>query len=200
MKTKKMVCIGAALCAALLLASCASAKGGGGAQGPAGVWTFDDPAADTAGWALTPSEFYQYHGDIALSYDDTTLGNGMLRLDVDFTADSSLEWSEPKLAIDFPKSLNMKGITQFSYDLYLNPDFRTTGGFNSKVFSNNGASVDSTGPVPETGEPAVNGYIKIPVTILIMPTAGFMPDMRFSLAGYLTDYKGPVFFDNMRWE
>jgi hypothetical protein len=203
MKSSKLVFIATAILAVSVLFSCASTGGGSGdgaKAAPVGSWTFDDPLAETAGWALTPSEFYQYHGDIALSYDNTTLGNGMLRLDLDFTADSSMEWSEPKLAIDFPKSINMKGITQFCYDLYINPSYRTTGSFQTKVFSNNGASVDSTAPVPDEGENAGNGFIKIPVVVLIMPTTGFMPDMRLSIAGYLTDYKGPVFFDNMRWE
>jgi hypothetical protein len=209
MKHTKCVFIAAAILAAGLLVSCASTGGsaasgssdGGAKAGPAGSWNFDDPAAETAGWVLTPAEFYQYHGEATLSYDNTTLGNGALRLDLDFTADSSAEWSEPKLAIDFPKSINMKGITQFCFDFYINPSYRTTGNFQTKVFSNNGASVDSTAPIAEEeGKDAGNGFIKIPVTILIMPTAGFIPDMRLSIAGYLTDYKGPVFFDNMRWE
>jgi hypothetical protein len=94
----------------------------------------------------------------------------------------------------------MKGITQFAFDFYYNPSFRTNGSFKAKVFSNNGASVDSSGDITEDGEDAGSGFVKTRAAILIMPTAGFMPDMRFSIAGYLTDYKGPVFIDNMRWE
>jgi hypothetical protein len=201
MKRAKFISVAAAAFAACLVFSCASTGGGGGEKGGgAGAWDFDDPAAETAGWELTPGEFYQYHGDIALSYDDTTFGNGMLRLDVDFTNDINNEWSEPKIKNDFPKAVNIKGITRFAFDFYYNPSYRTNGSFKAKVFSNNGASVDSTGEIPEGGEDAGNGFLKTRAAILIMPTAGFMPDMRFSIAGSLTDYKGPVFFDNMRWE
>ncbi|MDR0375782.1 MAG: hypothetical protein LBH85_08685 [Treponema sp.] len=205
MKFTKFTFAVAAILVAALAVSCASSGGGNGggaakSAGPAGVWAFDDPAEETAGWELTPSEFYQYRGDIALSYDDATFGNGMLRLDVDFTNDINTEWSEPKLKIDLPKSINMKGVTQFAFDFYYNPSYRTTGSFKAKVFSNNGASVDSAADIVEDGEDAGDGFVKTNAVILIMPTAGFLPDMRFSIAGSLTDYKGPVFLDNLRWE
>ena len=180
--------------------SCAS-TGGGGGKGPVGNWDFDDPDGDTQGWELANAEFYMYKGASKLSRDDTTFGSGVLRLDVDFTGAQDLEWSEPKMKNDFPKSFNMKGITQFNFDFYYNPSLRTDGGFKAKVFSNsNGLKVDFTSEAIEGGEDAGNGFLKVPVSILIMPGAGFMTDMRLSIAGYLTDYKGPVFFDNLRWE
>jgi hypothetical protein len=190
---------------ALLASACASSGGGGGgtaARGPVGSWDFDDPDGDTQGWELASGEFYMYKGAAKLSRDDATFeGNGVLRLDVDFTQSKDLEWSEPKMKNDFPKSFNMKGITKFSFDFYYNPSLCTDGGFKAKVFSNsNGLKVDFTSNDIEGGEDAGNGFLKVPVTILIMPGAGFMTDMRFSIAGYLTDYKGPVFFDNLRWE
>jgi hypothetical protein len=197
MKLRVMVLM---IVAALLAAACAS-TGGGGGKGPVGSWDFDDPDGGTQGWELANAEYYMYKGTTSLSRDDTTFGNGVLRLDVDFTQSKDLEWSEPKMKNDFPKSFNMKGITQFSFDFYYNPSLRTDGGFKSKVFSNsNGLKVDFTSEAIEGGTDAGSGFLKVPVSILIMPGAGFMTDMRFSIAGYLTDYKGPVFFDNLRWE
>jgi len=196
----------AALLASALVLSCASSggggkSGGGGARGPEGRWTFENPDAETGGWELASDEFYQYKGAASLSRDDTTFGRGMLRLDVDFTAAKDFEWSEPKLKNDFPRAFNMKGITKFAFDFYYNPSLASGGNFKSKIFSNsNGLRVDFTGNDILDGEDAGNGFLKAPVEILIMPTAGFMTDMRLSIAGYLTDYKGPVFFDNMRWE
>ena len=192
------------LCAALLgivlIGSCASS--GGGSRQTVGKWDFSDPAGGTQGWYLANSEFYQYRGTAELSRDDTTLGKGLLRLDVDFTKDANSEWSEPKMANDFPRAFNMKGITRFAFDFYYNPSFDTIGGnFKAKVFSNsNGIKVDFTGEDIKDGTDAGNGFKKAAVEILIMPNPGFMTDMRFSIAGYLTNYKGPVFFDNMRWE
>jgi len=191
------------LIAALAL-SCASTGGGGKAKLPVGKWNFSDPELGTQGWHLATSEFYQYRGKAELSRDDTTLGKGLLRLDLDFTNElySKSEWSEPKMMNEFPRAFNMKGITRFAFDFYYNPSFDTQGGsFKAKVFSSsNGIKVDFTGEAIEGTEDAGNGFKKAAVEILIMPNPGFMTDMRFSIAGYLTNYKGPVFFDNMRWE
>jgi len=201
---RKFTVLCAALLGVVLIASCASTGGGGAARQPVGKWTFEDPAGGTQGWYLANSEFYQYRGKAELSRDDKTLGKGLLRLDVDFTneMDAKSEWSEPKMANDFPRAFNMKGITRFSFDFYYNPSFDTQGGnFKAKVFSNsNGLKVDFTGEDITGGTDAGNGFKKAAVEILIMPNPGFMSDMRFSIAGYLTNYKGPVFFDNMRWE
>ena len=195
----KIMCIGAIALFALLAFSCAST---GSSRGPVGSWEFSDPEKGVQGWELANSEFYQYHGPIKLSYDNTTLGKGLLRLDVDFTLSKDLEWSEPKMRNDFPKAYNMKGKTRFMYDFYYKPDLHSPDGhFKSKIFTNgNGILVDSSGDAIEGGEDAGEGFVKKTVTILIMPISGFMTDLRFSIAGYLTEYKGPVFFDNMRFE
>jgi hypothetical protein len=190
---------------ALVLIAIPVFAGGGkdsGGKVAGGSWNFSDPALGTQGWYLANNEFYQYHGPIELSYDDKTLGKGLLRLDVDFTKDAGSEWSEPKMATDFARSYNMKGKTKFCFDFYWNPSLSPAGGhFKSKVFSNsNGILVDSSGDAIEDGEDVGNGFKKAQVEITIMPITGYMTDMRFSIAGYLTNYKGPVFFDNMRFE
>jgi len=200
MKTaKKTIMVMVALVMALIVLSCAS--GGRGARSPGGNWEFSNPEGGVQGWDLANSEFYMYRGPIKLSYDNTTLGKGLLRLDVDFAETKDLEWSEPKMKNDFPKAFNMKGKTKFVFDFYYNPSLLHGGSFKAKVFTNNnGILVDSTGETIEGGEDVGNGFVKQTATILIMPIAGFMTDLRFSIAGYLTDYNGPVFFDNMRWE
>jgi mannan endo-1,4-beta-mannosidase len=182
------------------ITSCASSGAAG--RAPVANWSFGDPALGVQGWELANSEFYQYHGTVNLSYDNTTLGKGLLRMDLDFSKDKELEWSEPKMKNDFPRAFNMKGKTRFVFDFYYNPSYDTEGGhFKSKVFTNNnGILVDSSGDAIEGGEDAGEGFLKQTVSILIMPVSGFMTDLRFSIAGYLTAYKGPVFFDNMRFE
>jgi hypothetical protein len=191
----------AVLFAAALAASCASSGGGGGgARGPVGLWTFDDPNADTDGWYLANSEYYQYKGATKISRDDTTFGNGMLRLDVDYTGHQEIDWAEVKMANDFPKSINMKNVDKFAFDFYYNPSLRSGGSFKPKIFSNNGSkSINEAGMDMEGTEDMGNGFLKAYVEIYIMPGAGFIPDMRLGIAGYLTDYKGPVFLDNIAW-
>jgi len=197
---KGILLVTAVLACAALTASCASSGGGGGARGPLGVWTFENPDADTQGWYLANSEFYQYKGPAKLSRDDTTFGKGLLRLDIDFSAHQESEWSEVKMANDFPKSINMKNIDKFAFDFYYNPSLRSGGVFKPKIWSNNGSKfINETGIDIEGGEDMGNGFLKAYVEIYIMPGAGFIPDMRLSIAGYLTDYKGPVFFGNISW-
>jgi len=200
---KGIVLVMVVLAGAVLVTSCASSGGGGGgggARGPVGVWTFEDPNADTQGWYLANSEFYQYKGPAKLSRDETTFGKGVLRLDVDYTGYQESEWSEIKMAIDFPKSINMKNVDKFAFDFYYNPSLRKSGVFKPKIWSNNGSKfINETGIDIEGGEDMGNGFLKAYVEIYIMPGGGFIPDMRLSIAGYLTDYKGPIFFGNIAW-
>jgi hypothetical protein len=188
--------------------SCASSGGsssgassGGGGRSALGTWTFENPDKETNGWYLATSEFYQYKGATKLSRDDTTFGRGMLRLDVDFTGHGDIDWSEVKMANDFPKSIDMKGINIFAFDMYYNPSLRTGGSFKPKIWSNNGDKFINEGGMDiEGGEDAGNGFVKAHSEIMIVPTRGFIPDMRFSIAGCLTDYKGPLFFEIIYWE
>lgn len=203
MKSKKgVLLVLTVVMGAALAASCASSGGGGGggARSPLGTWTFENPDADTMGWYLANAEFYQYKGPAKLSRDDTTFGKGVLRLDVDYTGYQESEWSEVKMANDFPKSINMKNVDKFAFDFYYNPSLRKGGVFKPKIWSNNGSKfINETGIDIEGGEDMGNGFLKAYVEIYIMPGAGFIPDMRLSIAGYLTDYKGPVFFGNIAW-
>jgi mannan endo-1,4-beta-mannosidase len=202
MKSMKGIFIVAAILASIVLAvSCASSGGGGGgARGPVGVWTFDNPDDETGGWRLVNAEFYQYKGTAKLSRDDKTFGNGMLRLDVDFTGHKNVEWAEVKIANDFPKSINMKNIDLFTFDFYYNPSLSTTGSFKPKIWSNNGSKfIDESGFDIEGTKDMGNGFLMANVIIAIVPGAGFIPDMRLGIAGCSTDYKGPIFIDNIKW-
>jgi len=164
-------------------------------------WSFYDPSAGTAGWEVVPDEFWAYSGTAVLSRDDNTFGKGMLRLDVDFTADSNRDWSEPKMRYNFSEPVAMEGLFRFTYDFYYNPYLSTSGHFKSKIIALDGSStlVDSVAGAI-SGNEEVNDFIKAKVTLMIRSTSGSMDSMLLSIAGYLTDYKGPVFFDNLRWE
>jgi hypothetical protein len=207
MKKNIITIIIAALLAAALV-SCASSGGSSGTGGRTGAgrsalgtWTFEDPDNDTCGWYLANSEFYQYKGATKLSRDDTTFGRGLLRMDVDFTGHQDIDWAEVKMANDFPKSIDMVGMNVFSFDFYYNPSLRTSGSFKPKIWSSNGSKFINEAGMDIVGEEDMgNGFVKAHSEILIVPTRGFIPDMRFSIAGYMTDYKGPVFFDNITWE
>lgn len=183
---------------AITAASCASSGGGGTVREAPGKWSF---TSGLQGWALASSEFYMYASPIRLSFDDKTFGKGLLRMDVDFTAHKSAEWSEPKIMNDFPRAFNMNGVKQLVFDFYYNPSNQSAGTFKAKVFTNNnGILVDQATDDIIGGDDAGDGFLKKEVVIPIKPVVGYMTDMRFSIAGCLTDYKGPIFIGNMRWE
>jgi len=190
---------------AVLAASCAS--GGKAAKTEQAApeikysWNFDDPASGTAGWFMIPDEYWDFHGTAEVSRDDSTFGKGMLRLDVDYSKDSKSEWSEPKMKMAFDTPL--EGIRNFCFDFIYNPTFSNTknGHFKSKIVIYNGKK-----QLSEKNTEAIlaldalpNGYVKGNVSISIR-ASGPVDNMVFSIAGYKTDYNGPIFFDNIRWE
>ncbi|MCL2809961.1 MAG: glycoside hydrolase family 26 protein, partial [Treponema sp.] len=164
-------------------------------------WNFLDPSAGTAGWEAVPNEFWAYSGTAVLSRDDSTFGRGMLRFDVDFTADSHRDWSEPKLRYTFSEPFSLEGIVRFTFDFYYNPYYASGGHFRSKIIAldDNVTVLDSVSS-GISGEEEVGDFVKATVSLRIRNTGRSMDGMLLSIAGYMTDYKGPVFFDNLRWE
>jgi len=188
---------------ALLIGSCASSGGGGKTEKKAASvkWScdFSDAAAGTAGWVLVPEEYWDFKGTAALSRDDKTLGMPLLRLDVDFSKDADSWWSEPKMRGFFAPPI--ENIRKFYFDLYYNPSFSKEGQFKSKIIifsgktalaENNAESILATDELP-------NGYVKATVT-MVARGAKPVDNMLLSIVGSKTDYKGPVFIGNMRWE
>ena len=181
--------------------SLASAVIDEGPYNPGYTWNFDVLSEGTAGWEVVPDEFWAYSGTARLSRDDIVFGKGMLRFDVDFSADSGKDWSEPKIKFIFKEPFEMEGLVNFSYDFFYNPEFSTGGHFKSKIIAlnDNKTLVDSVSAAI-SGRDEAGGFLKATVTLSIRTTKGEMDSMLLSIAGYLTDYKGPVFFDNLRWE
>jgi hypothetical protein len=193
----------AVLLAAALAFSCAST--GDNVEefvNPGYFWNFDDPEAETAGWIVVPEEFWAYSGPANLSRDYTTFGRPMLRLDVDFTNYKHIDWSEPKIRYFFSEPFEMRGLSGFTYDLYYNPEFSSGGHFKSKMVALDGSRTRTEG---ETGEinamDEVGDFLKATITFPVSRRiSGTIDSVVLSIAGYLTDYNGPVFFDNLRWE
>jgi mannan endo-1,4-beta-mannosidase len=186
-----------------LALSCAT---GGGSAAPAVevipyTWNFTDAAAGTAGWELAEGEHWDYKGTLELTRDDSTFGAGKLRLDVDFTADSNSEWSEPKIKYAFSEPFDMTGIRRFTFDIYYNPQYATRGQFNSKVIVlvGNRTMADRAGNLINATE-EVGDYVKATISLPFGRVNTPIDNIIFSIAGFRTNYKGPVFLDNMRLE
>jgi len=203
MKKNLVVMSAILLIIAVLAVSCASGGGSGKTEQAAPVikysWNFDDAGAGTAGWFLVPDEYWDFHGTAELSRDDKTFGKPMLRMDVDYSKDANSEWSEPKMKMQFDKPLD--GVRKFSFDFIYNPSFSKTGHFKSKIIIFNGKkelAANNTEAIIALDELS-NGYVKGTVTI-IAASSSPVDSIIFSIAGYRTNYKGPIFFDNMRME
>jgi len=186
---------------AILIGSCASSGGNTGGKAEATVkWScdFSNPAS-IENFVLVPDEYWDFHGTASLSRDDKTLGMPLLRMDVDFSKDANSEWSEPKMRIKFDPPL--EGIRKFYFDFYYNPSFSKGGHFKSKIIILNGKTslMDKGTDAIIAPEELPNGFVKGTVS---MSARGSKPvdNMLLSIAAYKNDYKGPLFFGNMRWE
>jgi hypothetical protein len=206
---KQVQCILAVVAAMSVLAlSCASTGGSGGGASKEAVpvvpvfsWNFDDPDAGTAGWVVAEDEFWDYKGTAAISRDDTTLGKAMLRVDLDYTKDTNSEWSEPKIKFVFSEPLDLSSVSRFNFDFYYNPALSKRGSFKSKVVVIEGGKERTTGEVEYLkDEDADNGYKVAKVSLRIRKVSGKMEATVVGIPGYRTDYKGPVFFDNIYWD
>lgn len=198
MKFVKILCI--VLIAVVLMFSCASTGGGDAFVNEGYKWNFDDPEAGVAGWDLARDDFWDFNGTINLSRDDTAFGKPMLRVDVDFSADSESWWSEPKLKYVFSEPLKLRGLRRFVFDMYYNPHYSTKGSFKSKFMGfNNRTSVvevelDTLRAYYEVGD-----YQKVTVEFRINSSRR-INNLHLGIVGAVTDYNGPIFIDNMRLE
>jgi mannan endo-1,4-beta-mannosidase len=189
---------------AALTFSCASGGGGGAAveQAPPSAkysWDFDNSASGTAGWVMIPDEYWDFHGTAELSRDDKTFGKAMLRLDVDYSKDAASEWSEPKMKMQFDPPI--QDTRRIVFDIIFKKELTKGGHFKSKVIILNGKrelSANNTEAIIARDE-LPDGYVKGTVTISARSTQP-VDNVVLSIAGYKTSYKGPIFFDNMRFE
>jgi len=185
------------LAASVLILSCASA---GGSQTPVFRWNFDNADAGTAGWAPAPEEHWDFKGTINASRDTATMGKPMLRVDIDFSKDAESWWSEPKLKYTFDELFDLSGYSKLSFDMYFNPANSTTGSFKGKVmfFQDKIAVTDSElnliMPTEEVGD-----YLKASVVFRFRSTRS-VNIIHLGIVGAVTNYKGPIFIDNLRLE
>jgi len=171
-------------------------------QTPTGIkynWDFGNPASGTAGWSMFPDDA-DFHGTADVSRDDKTFGKGMLRVDIDYSKDSKSWWSEPKMKTVLKTPV--QGVTRISFDFIYSPALRKTGCLRTQVqiYSGNNLLVrDRAQKLISAVEQLSNGYVKETVSIWFN-ASGPVDSILLGVAGIWTDYKGPVFFDNMRLE
>jgi mannan endo-1,4-beta-mannosidase len=159
------------------------------------TYTFDS-ADSISGWSNGGN--YQYSGGLAIGYAEPVSGDGTMKLDVDYSGNSTTSWSEAKVAYTFGQQQELNGYNQFSFDFIYDPACMTTGSFSSKL----SAGIIDTSTALDTSK-AVDygtGLKKINVVIEFASAANSVSNFIIGLVGSNTDYKGSFYIDNVAFK
>ena len=160
------------------------------------IWDFSD---GTQGWIFDSSwAGDSYHGTSDYSHD---LGKGMLKVDIDFSQDSSNGWSQPGISFLEEAGIDYSAFTTLTFDLYYDSAAFTTGQITIKANSDNVFQNQMAGFHNLVTENA-GGTLK-------KATLQFQLDSSYAktenpeklmllIVGNSTDYKGSLWFDNIR--
>ncbi|MSV24540.1 hypothetical protein FYJ78_04930 [Selenomonas sp. WCA-380-WT-3B 3/] len=161
------------------------------------TWEFAQGAQD---WGYVGK--WAYKGKPAVQYDKS-VGKGAIRVDVDFSPTADKDWSEVKLgdaAVTKEKPMALKGYNRLSYDLYYQPAQLSKGTLKTKVYMKDegGHEVQSFLEIERAGAvDAGDGLKKVHVSVPFDPADIQASLLNLSLVGSSTDYKGPLYVDNI---
>ncbi len=145
-------------------------------------------ASDISSWSDGGN--YDYSGGIVIGYDS---GLQAMKLDLDYSGNTSSSWSEAKVKHSFAQSLNLIGYNQFSFDFIYDPAKMTTGSFNAKISA---GAIDASTTV-KTPVDFGSGLKKSTVAITFASADNTISEFIVGLVGSTTDYKGPIYLDNV---
>ena len=161
---------------------------------------------DPANWtAEGATDNWQYTKKVEVS--GLNLANStLLELGLDYTDDSSFNWSEAKTDYLHATSIaSMSGYDCFKMDFYYKDSNRKKGGFTCKIFADKktGIDIDKYVNVGEGTEvtdiPELSGYKKAEVTISFDDQDKAFQKLTLGIIGISTDYKGKVYVGNARF-
>lgn len=151
------------------------------------------------GWSYGAGWEYNYSAKDTSSVEAE---NEQLKFNVDYTNDKDKDWSQATVVwkpADGEKGLNLKGATTVTMDLIYDASKMTAGSFAVKLY---GEGLDANADADAASAETVSGDVKkIPVKITfdaLGASASEMNQFAIQLIGKNTDYKGAVWFDNIR--
>lgn len=159
-------------------------------------WKFDDSTKDLDGWAYNGG--YQYSGSTenVVNYD-SSVGGGSIKLDVDYSKDSAISWSEFKISKTLDEETSFNGYNILTYDFVYDPAKMTSGGFQTKLFITN--SLNTYGLIDlSNATDAGNGLKKAQVALKFTSQDVNAGSITIGIIGSNTDYKGNLYIDNIR--
>lgn len=155
------------------------------------IWNFD---TSEDGWKYGGA--YDYKGKEGVSYADDLKA---LKLDVDYSNDDSVSWSEFKISNTFENNINFNNYNKLTFDFIYNPDNMTKGEFKAKLFIDNCADVNTTIDLEKT-ESLENGLKKAVVTMEFDSKDVNVNSVIIGIIGSNTDYKGSIYIDNITFK
>lgn len=165
----------------------------------------DDVVLDLDASAWEVINGYQYTGNSTI--ENQTIDNKkMLTAAVDYSANTTYDWSEAKFKYTHPETVIFEGsYNAFTADIYYKPANKKQGNLAVKISSGclqNEKGIDAELPKGEavTGIPELEGYYKSQLELVIetKKSASFS-DLELGMVGKNTDFQGDIYFDNMKF-
>jgi len=159
-------------------------------------WNFDNSTKGLDGWAYNGG--YQYSGptENVVNYD-SSVGSSSMKLDVDYSKDSDISWSEFKISKTLDEETSFNGYNILTYDFIYDPTKMTTGGFQTKLFITNGLNTYGSIDLSNATD-AGNGLKKAQVTLKFTSQDVKASSITIGIIGSSTDYKGNLYIDNIK--
>jgi len=160
------------------------------------LWDFTE---GTQGWVFDGSWAGDgYHGTSGYSHD---LLNGRLQVDIDFSQDSSNGWSQPGISFSNGTGIDYSKFSTLTFDFFYDSTEYTTGQITLKANSGSIFQEQMVGLNNLSTEDIGENIKKATVTFKIDPTyakAETPEKLMLLIVGNNTDYKGSLWFDNIR--
>ena len=157
-------------------------------------WNFDNESIGTSNWNYGGSWDYT-GGDVPVSYDKT-VGEGALKLDVNYINDISKSWSEVKIQNNLAEAKNFNGYNELTYDFIYDSNKLTTGNFKTKLFIT-GLADKSMDIDTDSSEDIGNGLKKVKVKLEFTSKNVEVSSIIIGIIGSSTNYSGPIYIDNI---
>lgn len=160
------------------------------------IWDFSE---GTQGWVFDGSwAGDSYHGTSGCSHD---VEKGMLKVDMDFSQDIANGWCQPGISFSEEGGIDYSSYTALSFDLYYDSSTFTAGQITIKATSDNIFQEQMVGfynlTTEDVGETLKKATIEFQLDSSY--TKKENPEkLMLLIVGNSTDYKGSLWFDNIR--
>ncbi|MFW2490245.1 glycosyl hydrolase [Clostridium chromiireducens] len=156
-------------------------------------WSFDK---DISGWSYGGAYEYTGSTENVVNYD-SIVGNGAMKLDVDYSNSASVAWSEFKISKDLGATNSFNGYKYLTYDFIYDPSKMTTGGFQTKLFITDKLNTYGTINLKNSVDIG-NGLKKVNVFLKFDSQDANANLITIGIVGSNTDYKGSIYVDNIK--